>query len=248
MEFSRIADKKRVDFITAAIRKYIPAGEEVLDVGCGNGIISRATGAIGYKVTGIDSSEQSIFTAQSSNTHPNVKYIVVAAGELAPEPGKFAAIICSEVLEHLNDPEALLDVLKISLKDNGLLLVTVPNGKGPRERFVTKPVQYLQKKNNFLWKWMVAVKKMLGYSGTTVQSSADDLKHMQYFTYKTLSKLARSKGFEIIRISKTNFIEQVFPFSLIMKRSKALQKLDCLLADMLPLSFTSGFMTVWRKM
>ena len=248
MEFSRIADKKRLDFITDAISKNIPAGETILDVGCGNGIISRALGKMGYRVTGIDSSEKTIEVAQSSNNFPNVQFIVVAAGELAPQAGKYAAVICSEVLEHLDDPASLLMILKNSLKDNGILLVTVPNGKGPRELFVTKPVQYLQKKNNLTWKLVSAVKRFLGYSGTTVQSSADDLSHIQFYTYSTLSELARSQGFKIIQVKKTNFIEQVFPFSMIMKRSIALQKLDCLLADKLPLRFTSGFMTVWKKM
>ena len=247
MEFSRIADKKRVNFITDAISNNVPAGEAVLDVGCGNGIISRAVGAIGYEVTGIDSSVKTIEAAQSSNNLPNVKFIVVAAGKLTPEPGKYAAIICSEVLEHLEDPASLLITLKKSLKDNGILLVTVPNGKGPRERFVTKPVQYLQTKNNLLWKLVSAIKKMLGYTGTTVQSSADDLSHIHFYTYTTLLKLARSQGFRITEIKKSNFIEQVFPFSLIMKRSKMLQQLDCRIADLLPLSFTSGFMTMWRK-
>src|SRR5687767_12861727 len=207
MEFSRIADKKRVNFITDAISKNVPPGEAVLDVGCGNGIITRAVGAMGYEVTGIDSSVKTIEAAQSSNNLSNVKFIVVAAGELTPRPGKYAAIICSEVLEHLEDPSSLLVILKKSLKDNGILLVTVPNGKGPRERFVTKPVQYLQSKNNFIWKLVSAVKKALGYTGTTVQSSADDLSHIQFYTYKSLSKLAQSQGFRITGIKKSNFIE-----------------------------------------
>jgi SAM-dependent methyltransferase len=248
MEFSRIADKKRLEFIVDAISKNIPAGEKVLDVGCGNGIITAAVGKLGFFVTAIDSSEKTILAAQSANHLPNVKFMVVAAGELAAQPGKFAAIICSEVLEHLNDPASLLDVLKKSLKDNGILVVTVPNGRGPRELFVTKPVQYLQKKNNMAWKIVSNVKQLLGYKGTTEQSSADDLMHVQFFTWPTLVKLAKSHGLEIVTINKTNFIEQVFPFSLVIKRSKALQKLDCKLADWLPLGFSSGFMMVWRKM
>jgi 2-polyprenyl-3-methyl-5-hydroxy-6-metoxy-1,4-benzoquinol methylase len=248
MEFSRIADKKRLEFILDAIVKNIPAGEEILDVGCGNGIITAAVGKSGFIVTGIDSSEKAIAAAQSSNDLPNVKFVVVAAGELAVQPGKFAAIICSEVLEHLHDPSSLLDVLKQSLKNNGILVVTVPNGRGPRELFVTKPVQYLQKKNNATWKIVSAIKKLLGYKGLTVQSSADDLTHIQFFTKRALLRLAHSHGFQIASIKKTNFVEQVFPFSLLMKRSVALQKLDCKLADALPLSFTSGFMTIWKKM
>jgi len=247
MEFSRIADKKRLQFILDAISKNIPAGEEILDVGCGNGIITTAVGKSGFIVTGIDSSEKTIAAAQSSNILPNVKFIVVAAGKLVVEPGKFSAIICSEVLEHLDDPSALLIKLNQSLKDNGILLVTVPNGRGPRELFVTKPVQYLQKKNNFAWKIVGAFKKLLGYKGTTIQSSADDLTHIQFFTRRELAELAKANGFSIATIKKTNFIEQVFPFSLIMKRSKLLQKLDCRLADWLPLDFTSGYMMVWRK-
>jgi SAM-dependent methyltransferase len=248
MEFSRIADKKRVHFITDAISKNIPSGEHVLDVGCGNGIISRAVAAMGYNVTAIDSSERAIEAAKSSNVLPNVNFLVVPAGEFTPEPRKYAAIICSEVLEHLDDPSSLLVILKKSLKDDGLLLVTVPNGIGPRELLITRPVQWLRKRNNFTWKGLSRVKKMLGYTGTTVQSSADNLLHIQFYTYASLARLALSNGFKITRVSKSNFIEQVFPFSLVMKRSIALQKLDCRLADILPLAFTSGFMTVWRKL
>jgi 2-polyprenyl-3-methyl-5-hydroxy-6-metoxy-1,4-benzoquinol methylase len=246
MEFSRIADKKRLEFIVDAINKNIPPGEHVLDVGCGNGIISRAVAVLGYEVTAIDTSEKTIRQASSGNL-ANVNFVVVPAGEFTPEHGKYSAIICSEVLEHLGDPSALLEALNKSLKDNGILLVTVPNGRGPRELFVTRPVQYLQKKNNIFWRVLKGFKKLLGYRGTTVQSSADDLTHLQFFTRSSLSRLAVSNGFEITVIKKTNFIEQVFPFSLLTKHVAALQKLDCNLAEVLPLGFTSGYMMVWKK-
>ena len=248
MKFSRVADKKRLKFILDAITENIPAGEEILDVGCGNGIITAAVGKSGFVVTGIDASEKTIAAAQAANNLPNVKFMVVAAGELAVQHGKFSAIICSEVLEHLHDPSSLLEILKTSLKDNGILVVTVPNGRGPRELLVTKPVQYLQKKNNIVWKLVSGFKKLLGYKGLTVQSSADDLSHIQFFTRRSLRVLAHQHGFRITSIQKSNFIEQVFPFSLIMKRSEILQQFDCKLADRLPLAFTSGFMMVWRKM
>lgn len=247
MEFERIADKKRSDFITNAISRNIPKAGQILDVGCGNGVISRAVGSLGYTVTGIDSSEKTIEAAIAANKLPNVNFMVVGAGEFTPQRGKYAAIICSEVLEHLHKPLEFLRLLHQSLSDNGILIVTVPNGKGPRELFVTRPVQYLQLRNNFVWKFVSRIKKMLGYEGTTVQSSADDLTHIQFFTYTTLRELAANSSFRIIEWKKSNFIEQVFPFSLAFKRSAALQRFDSRLADALPRAFTSGFMTVWRK-
>lgn len=247
MKFDRIADQKRVTFITSALQKYVPTGAPVLDVGCGNGIITTAVGAIGYQVTGIDSSTKSIETARSINQFSNVLFKVVEAGKLLPEPSAYAAIICSEVLEHLSDPLQLLSVLYQSLKEDGILIVTVPNGKGPRELFVTRPVQYLQKNGKGVWKVISSIKKLLGYHGTTVQSSADDLTHLQFFTEKTLRKLATSAGFRIIEAKQSNFIEQVFPFSIVFRHSKRLQMLDSRIADQLPVHFTSGFMTIWKK-
>jgi SAM-dependent methyltransferase len=247
MEFERIADKKRLNFIKHALLENAPPYSAVLDVGCGNGIITIEVGKMGYQVTGIDSSERSISNARAANSLSNVEFSVVAAGEFTPPPSNYSAIICSEVIEHLHQPGDLLQQLRSALKDDGILIVTVPNGYGPRELLVTKPVQYLQKKNNMVWRLINALKRKLGYSGITVQSSADDLTHIQFYTYSSLSKLAIENGFRIVKVAKGNFMEQVFPFSLIARRSITLQKLDCKLADVLPKAFSSGFMTVWKK-
>ena len=247
MEFNRIADLKRLQFIIDTLKKNLPAQSVVLDVGCGNGVISRNLGRCGYNVFGIDVSEKAIFKAKELNEFPNVNFDVISAEQLVADGNKYNAIICSEVLEHLNKPEDLLKTLYRSLTDDGVLIVTVPNGMGPRELFVTKPVIRLQKQDKFIWHTILKIKKLFGYTGTTVQSSASDLTHIQFFTKTALQNLAKENNFQIIKFGKTNFVEDVFPFSIFSKRIKLLQKIDCAVAEVLPYSFTGGFVTVWKK-
>ena len=247
MEFNRIADIKRLNFIIKALKEKLPEGAEVLDVGCGNGVIARSLGEQGFKVKGIDVSEKTIEKARSLNKLPNVKFEVISAEKLSANGHIYHAVICSEVLEHLNDPGKLLKVLHQLLHRDGILIVTVPNGKGPREVFVTKPVLAMQKKNNRMWRFVKKVKSLFGYKGTTAQTDADDLTHIQFFTKPTLEELANATKFRIIRFGKTNFIEDVFPFSFFTKRIKILQKWDCAVADRLPYKLTGGFVTVWEK-
>jgi hypothetical protein len=139
-----------------------------------------------------------------------------------------------------------LKVLRKILAERGVLIVTVPNGQGARELFVTKPVQALMKKFPRSWGWLSKVKSILGYQGTTVQSDADDLSHIQFFTVNSLTALAHKGGFEIMHWGKSNFIEDVFPISFLTKRLRSLQKVDCKIAELLPLRLTGGFLTIWK--
>ena len=245
--YTRIADLKRLDFIKKNLAESIPKSGSVLDVGCGNGIISLQLGKEGYAVHGIDMSDKSIGNAKQKNPFTNVTFSVMDAETMRASGQRYDAIVCSEVLEHLNQPGALLKQLLEILNDNGILLVTVPNGKGPRESLVTKPFLKLRKKNNWAWRSVIQVKKALGYSGTTIQSDADNLDHIQFFTKTELERLSKDNGFKIERIESSNFIDDIFPVSLIASRSRMLQTLDGKVADMLPTSFTSGYLMVWKK-
>jgi 2-polyprenyl-3-methyl-5-hydroxy-6-metoxy-1,4-benzoquinol methylase len=247
-EYDRIADRKRVDFIAGVLKDSLVKDGRILDVGCGNGVISRHLGRLGFDVTGVDVSEKTIEKARSlTKDLPNVQFLKKSAEELVASGVKYDAVICSEVLEHLNDPGALLEVLHATLADNGKLIVTVPNGKGPREALVTRPVLNMRSKNNWAWRTILRLKKSLGYQGTTVQSAADNLDHIQFFSRADLDRLLQAHHFRITRFGKANFIEDVFPFSFFARRIVFLQKLDCKIADVLPYQFTGGFFTVSEK-
>src|SRR5215203_1160992 len=163
MEYNRIADIKRLEIITKTLTEQLPSDAAILDVGCGNGIISRGIGSKGFNVLGIDVSDKAIEKARELNKLPNVKFEIISAEQLVNDGKKYQGVICSEVLEHLNQPEKLLNTLYRSLADNGILIVTVPNGRGPREMLVTKPVIKIQRKKGLLWNILSKSKKMLGY-------------------------------------------------------------------------------------
>lgn len=246
-EYQRMADRKRLDFISGVMKESLPPEGIILDVGCGNGVISRHLGRLGFTVLGIDVSEKAILRARELNHLATVNFEVLSAEQLAASGKTYDAVICSEVLEHLQDPGALLDILYLSLKDPGKLIVTVPNGQGPREALVTRPVLRMRSQNSLGWKLIQRMKRSLGYSGSTVQSAADNLDHVQFFSKKDLDRLSQAHHFKITRFGKANFIEDVFPFSWFSKRIVWLQTLDCRLADILPYQFTGGFFTVWEK-
>jgi len=244
--YNRVADRKRLKFIVDNIQPALPSKGSVLDVGCGNGIISSFLGHLGYDVTGIDVSEKAIKKAKTNNKLTNVQFDVLSAENLKVQNKKYNAIICSEVLEHLESPSFLLNTIFHLLNDNGVLIVTVPNGFGPREVLVTKPALMLRK-NAQIWEHVNKIKAALGYDGSTIQSEADNLDHIHFFSKKDIYQLAESNNFKVIKLENTNFIDDVFPFSLITKKSITLQKIDARLADLLPHVLTGGFVSVWQK-
>lgn len=247
LAYARVADQKRLTFIIDNIKNIQGKKGTILDVGCGNGIISSTLGRLGYEVTGIDVSEKAIQKARHNNTLTNVHFEVLSAENLQVRNEVYDAIICSEVLEHLHSPVKLLQTLHSLLSPEGILIVTVPNGYGPRELLVTKPTLNLRNNGGIIWKSINKVKSVLGYDGSTVQSEADNLDHIQFFSKKDIYDLAEKSNFKVRTLENTNFIDDVFPFSLIMRKSLYLQKIDANIADALPHSMTGGFVSVWVK-
>jgi 2-polyprenyl-3-methyl-5-hydroxy-6-metoxy-1,4-benzoquinol methylase len=245
INYERAEDLKRLDFIKTCLLKLGKDKLKVLDVGCGNGNISRFIGSMNHDVLGIDISSTTIEKAKSLNNLPNVVFKNISAEDLISHE-TFDLVICSEVIEHLNVPTEVVNALQKLLNSNGILVVTVPNGFGPRELFITKPLQWMKSNSPGIYSSINSFKHALGFTGATVQSDAENLTHVQFFTKKSLIELISKNGLKLINFRPSNFIEGVFPFSLVTKRSKKLQAVDCWMADQLPDQMASGFMSAWQ--
>ena len=80
---------------------------DVLDIGCGGGILSESLAKEKAIVTGIDLASNAIETARSHSIESNlsIRYLISSAEELADmEPAKYDVVTCMELLEHVPDP------------------------------------------------------------------------------------------------------------------------------------------------
>jgi len=107
-------------------------GVNILDVGCGGGILSEALARLGGSVTGIDPSEQLISVARSHSrnlqhgTPPT--YAVSTVEQHATNAMRtYDVVIASEVIEHVQDKESFLAASIAALKLGGSLFITTPN-------------------------------------------------------------------------------------------------------------------------
>jgi len=105
--------------------------KQVLDVGCGGGILSDAMARTGAMVTGIDLASKSLKVAQlhalESQT-PNVSYREVSAEALAAEsPAQFEVVTCMEMLEHVPDPASIVKACATLVKPGGWVFFSTLN-------------------------------------------------------------------------------------------------------------------------
>jgi len=97
-------------------------GKNVLDVGCGGGILTEAMAACGAIVSGIDLAEKPLKVAQLHllESGRQVDYRCIAVEELAAAaPASFDVVTCMEMLEHVPDPAAVVQACATLLKPGG---------------------------------------------------------------------------------------------------------------------------------
>lgn len=97
-------------------------GARAIDVGCGGGILAEALAEKGAQVTGIDVAPRVLATARLHlhESGHEVDYREVTVEAMAEEaPGGFDVLTCMEMLEHVPDPESVIDATARLLKPGG---------------------------------------------------------------------------------------------------------------------------------
>lgn len=108
----------------ALLRYGAPPPARILDVGCGSGAVAGMLHAHGYGVVGIDTGE--LLVRKADERFPDVTFVAGEIERLAPEFGPFDALGFFDVLEHLDDPGALMASALAHARPGALVLATVP--------------------------------------------------------------------------------------------------------------------------
>jgi 2-polyprenyl-3-methyl-5-hydroxy-6-metoxy-1,4-benzoquinol methylase len=142
-----------------------------VDIGTGPGNFLDAAVARGKKVAGIEpSTVASNHAAAKGHNVINAYY----DRDIAKSLGKFGGVHCSEVLEHIPDPEKFLETIKLNMSSESILCVVVPNDFSLIQKIYTSMHPDIEK-------WWV-----------------DPPFHLNYFTNKSLRDLLKRSGFEVI--------------------------------------------------
>ena len=127
----------RIEYILEEISKHFKIKRKkklflenlnILDIGCGGGLISEPMARLGAKVTGIDASAKNIKVASlhSKKSNLKIKYLN-SSPEKMSEKEKFDIILNLEIVEHVDNLDLYLLSCKNLLKKDGLMFTATIN-------------------------------------------------------------------------------------------------------------------------
>ena len=100
----------------------------ILDIGCGGGLLSEPMTRLGAKVTGIDASDKNIKIAKlhAKKNKLNINYLC-SSPEKIKIKDKFDVILNMEIIEHVEDINFFIKSCSKLLKKNGIMFVATLN-------------------------------------------------------------------------------------------------------------------------
>jgi 2-polyprenyl-3-methyl-5-hydroxy-6-metoxy-1,4-benzoquinol methylase len=163
-------------FYLSLIEKHISGPGKLLDVGSGGGYLLAAAKQRGWECVGYDVDPQT--TAKVSE---KIKVEIRSGDFTSIDWGqqRYDAIIMHQVLEHLKSPTPYLEIIRDALRDNGILLIGVPN-----IRSLSVQLKFTLEK--------------LGLRKSRIGAYYDTSHHLWYYTPDTLRGLLGRFGFDIV--------------------------------------------------
>lgn len=101
--------------------------KRVLDVGCGGGIFSEGLARLGARVTGLDAEPEAISAAEDHAKQSKLALHYLCSPLEDYEAESFDIVTCMEMLEHVQDPELVINHCVRLLKPGGYLFLSTIN-------------------------------------------------------------------------------------------------------------------------
>jgi SAM-dependent methyltransferase len=182
-DFGGVGDEytlKQNDSSHATILRWLehhpPAN--VLDIGCSGGLLSERVRAFGHRITGVDLLEIEGVTDRVDH------FIQANLDQGLPDEvaarGPYDVVLCADILEHVRQPEQLLETVRDLLTPGGVLIVSVPN----------------------FGHWYARVRTALGLFDYDQRGVLDN-GHVRFFTRRGLLRRLRNAGYSVVRQEAT---------------------------------------------
>jgi 2-polyprenyl-3-methyl-5-hydroxy-6-metoxy-1,4-benzoquinol methylase len=240
--------RKKLQALVREIERLGPRRLRVLDVGCGNGSLVFPIAALGNDVVGTDVDRASLERCRELAPTSGVD-LVWTQGGLEEISGSFDLIVCSEVLEHLADPDPLIRAMVAKLTPEGRLFITVPNGWGLRE--VGGRCEHFLRRRCGLDRSIRKLRSALTRIGMAderdkyrMHTSNPEQGHVQKFTREGLVRRLAAAGLEVCGWTNSFVIFSVFRCR---GGESTIERVDSWAADHLPPAFASGWFVTCRR-
>ncbi|MFJ7969681.1 class I SAM-dependent methyltransferase [Streptomyces sp. NPDC096324] len=168
------------------------SAQTVLDIGCGDGTAAATAEPLlaGHRIIGVDWSQDALRRART-----RLPYAVrgeLTGGGLPLQTASADAVMFSEVLEHLVDPDSALDEIRRVLRPRGHLMLSTPNLAAWYNRaLLLAGVQPVFSE--------VSLRAIHGRPGKEVVG------HLRLYTARALREFVTAAGFEVVRVHGAPF-------------------------------------------
>ena len=123
LEYQGFFQKIRLRYFRKVIRRFgLKEGMKFLDYGCGPGDMLQIAQACGLETYGVDNTQYSVDLARERG----LEVILGDHASMDFAPTFFDVIFLQSVVEHVKDPVALVEGLRLFLADGGLLILSSP--------------------------------------------------------------------------------------------------------------------------
>jgi 2-polyprenyl-3-methyl-5-hydroxy-6-metoxy-1,4-benzoquinol methylase len=121
--------RARLDCVLATIRRHVPAGGEVLEVGCAQANASLLLAEAGYHTVALDLMPGALSYGRRKHERGDLRVLCGSVDALPLRDGAFDAVLVGELLEHCARPAHVLGCVARVLRPRGALVITTPNGE-----------------------------------------------------------------------------------------------------------------------